>query len=976
MGNRSYLYLCTNGDYSQIAEAKNNIPVLWKLLLVNGQSHEAIRDQRVFGDNNTHNLAVSLREAVERVGPLLDFVANHPLANHIPQLPRYAVAVNSYLLELLSVHGDDAFLSADFDEMDGLEEKSDAYHSARSAAFLALWQLVETAIQNEDWPDFDVALASPPWIAANWSLDWQQWQWHFGLSSFSHPYFEDYHEIREESFEEFNVHYQPETDDDEPYDEFRLSRFPFAEFGAYGLRRGPGEDAPIIVPARYQAFCNVDEEDGVCDYLLAYQENDLWGLVDTRSCPAEFLTPACYDELWAFDENYAPFQLGDRFGFIGVDGQRLGSQLFEDVSSFFGGFSIVTENGLQGLLRSDGQWQIRPRYTEMEWVTEVNGQSFCKVQMASGWGLLNAQGDQVLSCQYQSLEWASELEGWQLTQDGLHHLLKPDLQPWFGPTTYQVKSRFNHRNGNSYVELFCIQEQGLYGLLDGDGQVIVSCVYEALEEVDVLWDCPAMFVVQKEGLSSLIDQHGVLLLPLAEQEFEPFYLVQPGLSRELQQQPLLRISQTVDDETRLGVWKVGSYDLLIPCQYSGLLIAQPISKGQDYVFVTERSARPEQQESDETDYMGILKSDGSALFEENYSWIALAVDLESRVLPVSLVIQEVEYQWQAGKSIQAWHNDQDTLKWLSADGCVDDHETYLRKRYASGDVKAGLMLAEALSPGGDLTENTQEALDIYRDIAAKIGNNKDQRAQALYQQATLLRDLRQGSETDTEALALLKNALAICDDETLKGKIYCDLGFQYGNGVGVEANPQEGLRYAKLGSECGNITASHNLGLIYLHATGTDLDLNRALAAFELCSGQGGNADAWIGQVLMQKAAIEADEKGYQRAAYHFRKALKQEQAPDFARELLLQLGQEQKIKMSDSELLSLEKPLITAQSSEEEQNISPETSRAPLKKRLLHMLLYILFFAGIAWLLRDHYWLRLIPAIIGGHLCGKVWRS
>src|SRR5688572_1502675 len=98
MGNRSWLYLehRLSGDddgadpeetsADEIAEANNNFPVLWQLLLADGAAGDAIDHQRVFGDAGTDNLASDAHAALARIRQLHAFVERHPMLHTLPQI--------------------------------------------------------------------------------------------------------------------------------------------------------------------------------------------------------------------------------------------------------------------------------------------------------------------------------------------------------------------------------------------------------------------------------------------------------------------------------------------------------------------------------------------------------------------------------------------------------------------------------------------------------------------------------------------------------------------------------------------------------------------------------------------------------------------------------------------------------------------------------------------------------------------------
>ena len=100
MGNRSYLYLVSadaEDHRVRFAEANNNFPSLWQILLASGEAAPAITDQRVFGDAGTDNLAADADSALERLRSLAEFVREHPLLDQQPLLPLQFEALLAHL---------------------------------------------------------------------------------------------------------------------------------------------------------------------------------------------------------------------------------------------------------------------------------------------------------------------------------------------------------------------------------------------------------------------------------------------------------------------------------------------------------------------------------------------------------------------------------------------------------------------------------------------------------------------------------------------------------------------------------------------------------------------------------------------------------------------------------------------------------------------------------------------------------------
>lgn len=79
MGNRAYLYLQAGHDAqnadgrqlpTEIASANGSLPVLWQVLLAEGNAMRPDTTQRVFGDADTMGLAALASDALARLREL------------------------------------------------------------------------------------------------------------------------------------------------------------------------------------------------------------------------------------------------------------------------------------------------------------------------------------------------------------------------------------------------------------------------------------------------------------------------------------------------------------------------------------------------------------------------------------------------------------------------------------------------------------------------------------------------------------------------------------------------------------------------------------------------------------------------------------------------------------------------------------------------------------------------------------------
>ncbi len=925
MGNRSYLYVRAGGEHHEIAEANNNIPVLWCWMLAGGRTGEAIRDQRILrvADEDLDNLEVPLASAVQRAQRALKFIARHPVSATLPQLPRYADAAHAHLQQLLDTHGADAILSADFDEMSWFE--SDCGEEGFNARYLArlddefstLWQEIDATIAQQDWRAFDRALTEHFDPQASWSRDWSGWQWHVGLCSFSHRYFGDYHRIQEVDFatycaqggardEDGDLDDEPDnTNDRAPDGAEHLSGDLWCfsvsgENNAYGVRRGASVDAPMVIAPSYDAIFPLDGPDGEYAYLLCCQRDGKQWLVDTRVTPARVLHETGYDEIWGIDdEGFMPFQLGKRFGFLRPGGTELSAMPYDDVHGFAGGMAAVLQNGRYGFINPEGRQIIAPCYLEVEMVEAAEARHLRRVRLDTGWGVMDSDGSLLLPCAYDQLTWAHAYDGWLAEQAGQWSLLRVDGSAWVGPAPYRVE---NWLADGAFLR---IEQDGHYGLLAADGTMRVPCRYTELEMV---YGCVQPLLLgcrQADGLVELIDEHGVQQLPEPCRRVDLVRSLRTDLEDSGAWHDLVRVERDGPaGDPVVGIWRIGAAAPLIPCVYTDIRIVMPAAAS--IVFLTERV-------DDDDPYavrMGVRDERGAELHPEVYSWIARNERLPGDPWSWSALAKALEDRWRQGLPAKAWHAPSQCLAWIDAAGGSEPFEARLRRLAADGDCDAAFELAKAHVEGEHVAPNMHDAARLYAQIAQTPHAEQGLRGQAAYRLALLLCDPTLDLVDEAAGFHWFQQAVVWLEDDASRRHTCAWLIYLHDNRRGgAPDDPAAVLRYATLASESGDGDGSRRAGVCWRYGHGCEPDLDRARALFELAIEQRcAPAHAWLAETLSELATLRDTPSYYGLCAYHLRAALEAEDAPRWTGTLLARLSLDGKLAepQADTEALLL----------------------------------------------------------------------
>jgi hypothetical protein len=404
MGNRSWLYFehsshaADEGDdteetsATEIAEANNNFPVLWQILLAEGAAADAIDTQRVFGDAGTDNLASDARAALARIRRLHAFVERHPMLHTLPHVALQFEALALHLAALIDQAPDDApvRLSANLDELSWLGggSGSESFIERNRRECNARWSEVRRCIDSGNHPGVDAALGIQRFA------DWEAWAWQFGFGGIQHSYFDGSEPPRDERFADF----EPEEDDDGNGDEDRdwdnhlggdLWRFEVdgrwgvlrienegGDGGGNGGDYGSDSDSDGDSDGEKRGATRTTVVEPAWDDIRPAGADDtrlLWISLAGRSgllladadAPRVLLAPQL-DEDWNFEDGIATALVGDHIGLLRTDGTWLLKPSVDEAWSFAEGMVRARVGERIGYVDLQGRWAIEPRFAEAD----------------------------------------------------------------------------------------------------------------------------------------------------------------------------------------------------------------------------------------------------------------------------------------------------------------------------------------------------------------------------------------------------------------------------------------------------------------------------------------------------------------------------------------------------------------------------------------------------------------------------------
>ena len=847
MGNRVFLYLATpkgseHENFEEVAEAKNQVPILWQILLAQGESADPVKYQRVFGDAETPGAVASAPEAVARLEEVLDFVQAHPLARKLPQLPRYVDATKRHLRQMLEnwVDEEPSVFSANLDELFWLE---DSQHSAEAfidrelQAFTETWRQTKHAIATNDYALLDKVFQFSEFHLT--AADWDVWNFTFGFGCWQHEYF-NYSEIRETDFEAFCL--QPQIENDDDYDnDLGHGRYRFHLGDKVGVREGHDENAAILLPAAYESVLNANSDDEDIS-ILFIEKNGKWGLFDTsetaQGLQGTILLQPCTDEIYDFVEGAALALQDGRYGYLSLAGEWICPPIYEDAFEFTEGYAIVVLDGGFGFIDKSGRLVIPTIYDDAE---NFDERGYACVSAEQAWGVIDTEGKLIVPCLYQSVVWMDVLGGWLIQADDKYGLLSADGRPWLDVQYDEILTSF-------YRYAILVRQKKHFGLLDWQGQILAPAEYGKIELLfpDEDCECPStektepppnlFFLCQRGRKKGILNRLGQLILPCEYKSIEvaPIKRYRDDYACLLEEYVILcQPGHSKGERSLKGVCQLPSGQEIIPCEYHAILPIAPSKDRSDIAFLVYNENAEAEQALQGKGRHGVLRPDGVWTHQQYYSWIA-EPHVADEAWGGMWVCDELSKRWQNGKPAQAAHGKLDRYFWLYPDGSVLSHADYLSAEVAKGDLKAAYMLAKNYRTGQGIDANEELALNYMRLAATAPDASLHKRGpipDAMYDLAEMLVAGEGGPPDPVAAREWLKKLSEISGRN--KGKTYRLLGDLFADGKGGPADPEAGLRFYELAIKEGDAGASYCAGICFRDGLGCEVNLATALAHFK-----------------------------------------------------------------------------------------------------------------------------------------------
>lgn len=241
----------------------------------------------------------------------------------------------------------------------------------------------------------------------------------------------------------------------------------------------------VVIPFIY------DEIECYSEGLFCASYRGKYGYLDANN---EWIVEPIYDLAYSFSEGLAVVSLNDKYGFINKQNEIVIPIQYNSACSFSEELASVEDSdGQKYFINKDGQSIFIHNYNVA--CPFMNGLSIV-TNNEELMGAIDKQGDEVMLCIYKSIK-CDECSQYLIATLPNGTI---DLYDWGGKKVNDLFSEYDHI-GTMYPEYQSVVKDGLYGLSDQKGALIIPCVYSEELSVDT---GDSLAVTSKDGLYGAI----------------------------------------------------------------------------------------------------------------------------------------------------------------------------------------------------------------------------------------------------------------------------------------------------------------------------------------------------------------------------------------------------------------------------------------------------------------------------------------
>ena len=285
--------------------------------------------------------------------------------------------------------------------------------------------------------------------------------------------------------------------------------------GKYGIVNNQGQ---IIVPIEYSDVQVLKE--GYSNEYKIIDENGKQGIISTSGT---IIVNPQYDEIKYINSNeiYSA-KIDNKWNLINKKGEILNNS-YDDYTYLKGDYVIVQKDGKYGIITTNGNVKIEPTYEELKYAFSV----YYIAKLNSKYGIINTDNVSTIAIEYLNMTYWEEKDiiiadktetetvifDSNLTQklNGIFvfedEFIKARINGQDKYYTYKFEEK-QTRDILTKNTLFVTKQDGKYGYVDGQGNLVVKCVYDDAKEQNKY----GFAAIKLDGLWGSIDKGGKVVL--------------------------------------------------------------------------------------------------------------------------------------------------------------------------------------------------------------------------------------------------------------------------------------------------------------------------------------------------------------------------------------------------------------------------------------------------------------------------------
>lgn len=341
----------------------------------------------------------------------------------------------------------------------------------------------------------------------------------------------------------------------------------------YGFINKHGD---LQIPCKYESVSDFNNG------LSIVELKGKMGMIDRNG---RFLFECVYDDLGVFSEGMVYASQNNKYGYYDVNGEEVISHKFDDAYDFHDGIANVENEGKQSIINKDGAYEIPLAYSEVKLYYDT----LYTFEEDGFYGIMNHKVQlfvepiyTAISAVHNGLAIASiqgrvvylDTLGTMVIDDGYepypNYILKGEFiegvsiaskKGQYGRINLkdEIVTEFKFENIGMGIGHFPGQKEGLWGVFDSKGKVMVKPSYESLEPTE-----NGNYIASKNDTMCVIDSKGNTIVPFSFNELESI-----GTDLFL-----------VKQNEKVGIYK--NEKLIIPVQYDQIGIFD-----KDFLFLSK-----------------------------------------------------------------------------------------------------------------------------------------------------------------------------------------------------------------------------------------------------------------------------------------------------------------------------------------------------------------------------------------------------